>query len=82
MRARTDTRYTVGAQLMFVHRRPTASSGLGPGRLHELRVDYQIADQERICPREPPRQRQGSPGPMLRPKRDPEDMFAGCSLSH
>ena len=44
MRARTDTWHTVGAQLMFVHRDPAASNGLGPGRAHELRVDYQIAD--------------------------------------
>lgn len=44
MRARTDTWHTVGAQLMFVHRDPAASSGLGPGKPHELRVDYQIAD--------------------------------------
>lgn len=82
MRVRTDTWNTVGAQLMFVHRDPAASSGLGPGRPHELRVDYQIADQEGICPKEPPRQREGSPGPMLRPKRDPEDMFVGCCVSH
>lgn len=36
---------------MFMHRDPAASSGLGPGRPHELRVDYQIADQEGLRPR-------------------------------
>ena len=56
---------------MFVHRGPTASSGLGPGRPHELRVDYQIADQEGICPREPLRQREGSPGAHAQAKEGP-----------
>ena len=59
---------------MFVHRGPTASSGLGPGRPHELRVDYQIADQEGICPREPLRQREGSPGAHAQAKEGPRGL--------
>lgn len=42
MRAGTNTWHTVGTQLMFVCRDPAASSGLGPWRPDELRVDYQI----------------------------------------
>ncbi|XP_029084137.1 protein 4.1 isoform X16 [Monodon monoceros] len=42
MRAGTNTWHTVGTQLMLVCRDPAASSGLGPWRPDELRVDYQI----------------------------------------
>lgn len=85
MRAGTNTWHTVGTQLMFVRRDPAASSGLGPWRPDELRVDYQIIrllTKTVSAPKSPGGRRKGrvSPGPRLRPKRGPKDLFVGCAF--
>lgn len=51
---------------MFVHRDPAASSGLGPGRPDELRMDYQIIRllTNRVsAPAKSQRQREGRVSP-------------------
>ena len=72
---------------MFVRRDPAASSGLGPWRPDELRVDYQtirLLTKRVSAPKSPGGREKGRvpppiAGPRLRPKRGPKDLFVDCA---